>query len=175
MRSLQENYPPNAFYGALNLIGSHDRARILTLMGNAPEGLSELEKECYRLDDHSRWMAIRRVKLLTLLQFTAPGIPCIYYGDEAGMEGYDDPFNRGPYPWGRENQELMRHYRDLTQLRQAHSVLASGNFLPLAFAAVSMAACAATRRSPSSPLSIGMMPGRRRSAMKLPLPSPWTC
>ncbi len=133
MRSIQENYPPNAFYGALNLIGSHDRARILTLMGDAPEGLNELERECYRLNDSQRWKAIRRVKLLSLLQFTAPGVPCIYYGDEAGMEGYDDPFNRGPYPWGRENKELMYHYRTLTQMRQAHPVLVEGDFLPLHF------------------------------------------
>lgn len=133
MRSIQENYPPSAFYGALNLIGSHDRPRILTLMGDAPADLSEAEKEVYRLDETQRWRAIHRVKLLSLLQFTAPGVPCIYYGDEAGMEGYDDPFNRAPYPWGNENEELQSHYRTLTQLRQAHPVLVDGDFLPLSF------------------------------------------
>lgn len=133
MRSLQENYPPSAFTAALNLIGSHDRARILTLMGNAVAPTDPVALETFRLNPDQKRLAVRRVKLLSLLQFTAPGVPCIYYGDEAGMEGFEDPHNRGPYPWGHEDPELMWHYRDLAQLRQAHPVLVDGDFLPLSF------------------------------------------
>lgn len=64
--------------------------------------------------------------MLSLIQFTMPGVPCIYYGDEAGVQGYTDPFNRGPYPWGREDQELLVHYRMLAALRQQYPVLAPG-------------------------------------------------
>lgn len=135
LRSLQENYPPPAFGAALNLIGSHDRARILTLMGGQPQPEDERQRESFRLSGQARAQAVQRVKLLSLLQFTAPGVPCIYYGDEAGLEGYEDPYNRGTYPWGREDPALMWHYRDLTQLRQAHPVLADGAFAPLSFGA----------------------------------------
>ena len=125
MRSLQENYPPTAFRAALNLIGSHDRARVLTLMGDTPDGQP--------LSPAQHALAVRRVQLLSLLQFTAPGVPCIYYGDEAGVEGGEDPDNRGPFPWGHEDPTLMPHYRNLTQLRQAHPVLTKGGFEPLFF------------------------------------------
>ena len=95
-----ENYPPENFYGALNLIGSHDRRRIMTVLGEAPDDLADAEREGYRLPAEKEDLARRRLKILSLLQFSIPGVPCIYYGDEAGMQGYEDPYNRGPYPWG---------------------------------------------------------------------------
>ena len=56
--------------------------------------------------------------MASFLQFTLPGAPTVYYGDEVGMEGYADPFNRRTYPWGREDEELLAHYRRLGQLRR---------------------------------------------------------
>jgi hypothetical protein len=56
--------------------------------------------------------------MASFLQYTLPGAPSLYYGDEAGMEGYNDPFNRRTYPWGRENPELLSHHRNLGQLRK---------------------------------------------------------
>ena len=135
LMSLRENYPPENFYGALNVIGSHDRARVLTTLGDAPEGdsLTEIQKERYRLPADKYDLGRRRLKLLSLIQFTLPGLPCIYYGDEAGAEGYADPYNRGTYPWGREDGELLAHYRQITSLRTHHPVLAKGEFVPQAF------------------------------------------
>lgn len=128
--SLYENYPRESFYAALNLIGSHDRVRVLTLLGEAPpeEELAEAERERYRLPPEQRELARRRLKLLALMQFTFPGVPCVYYGDEAGMEGYSDPYNRGPYPWGREDRELVDWYRRLGKLRKEYEVLVEGDF-----------------------------------------------
>jgi 4-alpha-glucanotransferase len=133
--SQMENYPPENFYGNLNLIGSHDRERILTLLGEAPDQdtMTEREREDYRLTPEQYALAKRRLKMLSLLQFTMPGVPCIYYGDEAGAQGFRDPFNRGTYPWGREDQELLFHYRAITTLRQQHPVLATGTYVPQAF------------------------------------------
>lgn len=130
MMSLMENYPLENFYGALNLIGSHDRARTLTVLGGAPGYLSDMEKGRYRLSPEAHALAVRRMKLISLLQFVTPGVPCIYYGDEAGMEGYEDPYNRGTYPWGAENQELMEHYKALGKLRQRYAALISGDYIP---------------------------------------------
>lgn len=130
METIHENYPPSAFYGALNLIGTHDTPRILTVLGEAPETLSEQEQENFQLDGHHRYLAETRLQLLQILQFTFPGIPCVYYGDEAGMEGFADPYNRGPFPWGRENGGLQFHVRYLSHLRQEYPVFRSGSFLP---------------------------------------------
>lgn len=126
--SLAENYPPQSFYGALNLVGSHDRIRILTLLGDGPEGLSDEEKEAYRLPTDKLGLAKRRLRVLSLFQYMMPGVPCLYYGDEAEAEGYEDPYNRGTYPWGREDQDLLTHYRTLALLRKQYSFLWNGDF-----------------------------------------------
>ena len=61
------------------------------------------------------------------LQFTLPGIPCIYYGDEVGMQGYGDPFNRGCYPWGQEDGELLAYFQKLGQMRARHPLFATAS------------------------------------------------
>lgn len=126
MESIRENYPPEALAGALNLIGTHDTPRILTVLGEAPEGLGEPEREHYRLPERQKTLALQRLKLLDILMFAVPGVPCVYYGDEAGMEGYADPFNRGTFPWGRENGDLQYHVRMLAALRKEYPVLTEG-------------------------------------------------
>lgn len=128
--NLYENYPRENSFGQMNLIGSHDRARILTLLGEAPspEELTAFEQENYCLTPHSRWLAIQRLKLFTLIQMSFPGVPCLYYGDEAGLEGYSDPFNRGTYPWDREDQEILRWVKRVLRYRQEYEVLRGGDF-----------------------------------------------
>ena len=132
METIHENYPASAFYGALTLVGTHDTPRILTVLGQAPEGLTPQEQEEYRLDGPRRHMGLQRLRLLQVLQFTFPGVPCVYYGDEAGMEGFADPYNRGPFPWGREDPWLQLHVRVLSQLRREYPVLREGTFAALA-------------------------------------------
>lgn len=63
------------------------------------------------------------------MQFTLPGFPCIYYGDETGMEGYRDPFNRCCYPWGKENKELIEWHKKLADVRKSCSALWDGDFI----------------------------------------------
>ncbi|MGM9521814.1 MAG: 4-alpha-glucanotransferase [Oscillospiraceae bacterium] len=132
LESLKENYPPEAFYSSLNLMGSHDRPRIMTIMGGAPdaETLTEEERKSFRLSDGARGLAKGRIWLMTLIQMTMPGVPCIYYGDEAGLEGYADPYNRGAFPWGREDTDLTGIYRNAVSLRRLYPVFISGDFEP---------------------------------------------
>jgi 4-alpha-glucanotransferase len=127
---LWENYPRENTYALMNLIGSHDVLRILTLLGEAPaeEELSEEARRGYRLSQEARTLGIRRLKMLMLVQMTWPGVPCIYYGDEAGLEGYTDPYNRAAYPWGRENQEILDWTRRLTRLRREYEVFTEGKY-----------------------------------------------
>jgi 4-alpha-glucanotransferase len=128
--SLSENYPKENFYAAMNLIGSHDRPRILTILGEAPleRNLSDSERRTYRFSTSARSLAVQRLKLLSLVQMTFPGVPCIYYGDEAGLEGYSDPYNRGTYPWGREDREIQDWYKKIIRLRAEYEVLQTGDF-----------------------------------------------
>ena len=64
--------------------------------------------------------------MASFLQYMLPGAPSLYYGDEAGMEGGKDPFNRRPYPWGQEDPELLEHYQILGRLRKEQEVLRTG-------------------------------------------------
>ena len=105
--SLKENYPKEAFYSNLNSLGTHDTRRIRTEFNS---------NELLRLGIH--------------MLMTLPGVPCIYYGDEAGLTGERDPYNRATYPWGREDQEVMAMYKDAIALRQSAPVFTDGDFFP---------------------------------------------
>jgi len=130
LMSLSENYPLHHFYSAMNLIGSHDVVRVLTLLGDAPpeQCISKEEQGHYKLPPAQRKRAVARLKLLVLWQMTFPGVPCIYYGDEAGLEGYADPLNRRTYPWGREDRELLDWYKKIIALRNQYDVLKTGEW-----------------------------------------------
>lgn len=128
--NLYENYPNCYFYSTMNLIGSHDVPRILTLLGemSEEEDLKENKKGEDILQCGKKEIAIARLKLLTLLQMTFPGVPCIYYGDEVGLEGHEDPLNRKAYPWGNENMELLNWYKKVIRLRNRYDVLKKGRW-----------------------------------------------
>ncbi|NLK73534.1 MAG: glycoside hydrolase family 13 protein [Clostridiales bacterium] len=128
--SLYENYPKDIFYSSINLVSSHDTERISTILGGAQHAdeLTAEEREKYRLSDSERELAIKRLKLISLIQMTFPGVPCIYYGDEAGMEGYADPYNRGPYPWGREDKDLLDWFKKIIKLRKELDLFVQGDW-----------------------------------------------
>ena len=122
-----KHYPPGCTDLLMNLLGTHDTERILTALAAKPAGdLDNDELALVRMTENEKARGRVLVSLAAVLQFTLPGIPCIYYGDEAGMEGYRDPFNRRPYPWGREDTVLLPHYRRLADLRRSHPVFAHG-------------------------------------------------
>ena len=123
--TIAENYPPQVLCCNMNLLGSHDTPRIMTALVDNFDG-SRQELACRSLSLQQRQLALERLVLASVLQYTLPGSPSIYYGDEAGMEGGKDPFNRRTYPWGRENSQLLDHYRLLGSLRKKYDVLATG-------------------------------------------------
>lgn len=103
--SLYENYPRENFYACMNILGTHDTERIFTV----------LDKK------------IDIFKLIIALQMTLPGVPIIYYGDEAGVEGGKDPDNRRTYPWGRENNEILNYYKLIIGIRNRENALKKGD------------------------------------------------
>lgn len=126
---IKENYPIHHFYSLMNMLGTHDSQRILTVLGEAPDGkkISQQDKEKFKLDEDKLKLAVDRLKLLTVIQMTFPGVPSIYYGDEAGLEGYEDPINRRTYPWGDVNTELLEWFKKVTSLRTKYDVLKTGS------------------------------------------------
>ena len=135
LEQLQENYPRDNFYGALNLLGSHDRERLFTVLGDAPAGrdLSDAERAVYRLSDGQRGLAKGRLWMSAFLQMTLPGVPCVYYGDECGLEGYRDPYNRATFPVDGGDTDCYNIYRNAIALRKGLPVLVDGSFEPVAF------------------------------------------
>ena len=127
MEQLRENYPSPAFYSAMNFLSTHDTPRILTLLGGEPTPADKAERAAAQLSPAGRELARRRLMLGALLLYTFPGSPTVYYGDEAGMEGYEDPLNRRAFPWGQEDEGLLRWYRRLGQLRGGRPSLQRGD------------------------------------------------
>ena len=124
--SIVENYPQEVVHCNMNLLGTHDTARILTALVDDFDGSRE-EKARRRLSRSSMDVAVDRLLMASFLQYTLPGSPSLYYGDEAGMEGYRDPFNRRTYPWYREDPEIMAHFLRLGQLRKSFEALRLGD------------------------------------------------
>ncbi len=124
--SIVENYPPEVVQSNMNLLGTHDTARILTALVDDFDGSRE-EKAKRRLSRNQFDVAFDRLLMASFLQYTLPGSPSLYYGDEACMEGYRDPFNRRPYPWGREDLDFLNHFKRLGRLRREHEALRLGN------------------------------------------------
>ncbi len=127
---LYASYPRPVCHALMNLIGTHDTARILTVLGDPTlgEGKTNTELSVTRLSPRTRATAIKRLRMALTLLFTVYGVPSLFYGDEAGMEGYHDPFCRMPYPWGRENESLIETVRFLGHLRRREPCLSVGDF-----------------------------------------------
>ena len=124
--SIVENYPPEVVAANMNLLGTHDTPRILTALVDDFDGSRE-EKAKRHLSRHNLEVARERLLMASFLQYTLPGSPSLYYGDEALMEGYKDPFNRRTYPWGREDREMVDHFRRLGRLRRNWEPLRLGD------------------------------------------------
>lgn len=134
MLVIMENYPLRVVHALMNILGTHDTERIITALAGQKLGPDATRKEKAAIQmDESQWaIGIRRLKIAVALQMTLPGVPCIYYGDEAGMEGYADPFNRRCFPWGKENTEIQDWYRRVIAIRRGHDVYREGSYRLLA-------------------------------------------
>ena len=127
METLRANYPPAAFYGAMNFLGTHDTPRILTLLGAEHIPAAKEERAAFALSPAQLARGKAKLRLAGMLLYGFPGSPTLFYGDEAGMQGFEDPLNRGTYPWGREDTGLLDFFRALGRLRKERRSLQSGS------------------------------------------------
>ena len=126
METLREHYPPAAFYSAMNFLGTHDTPRILTVLGASQVPQSKDARAAYRLSPAERQRGEALVRLASLILFTFPGSPTVYYGDEVGLEGFEDPFNRGTFPLGPAGSPLTPWFLRLGALRKEMTSLQRG-------------------------------------------------
>lgn len=124
--TIAENYPEDSLHSLMNSLSTHDTARILTCLSDADEPLSKNEKAVYKMSSDVRQKAIDKLYTAVLLQYTLPGTACIYYGDEIGMEGYGDPFNRGYFCWGSMDSSVLGFFAEIGKIKNQHKPLQLG-------------------------------------------------
>lgn len=123
------NAPKRIRDAEMNIIGTHDTERIITALGGkSSHGMSNDDLSRMRMDTAEYETGRRRLMMAYTALATLPGIPAIFYGDEAGQEGYQDPFNRAPFPWGREDSEILSHFRLLGKIRRENKIFECGEF-----------------------------------------------
>ncbi len=126
--SIKENYPLPAYYSLLNILSSHDVERIITAVSNAPCTDDKDFMAEYKLEGEDYYAALKKVKQIVMFQMLMPGVPCVYYGDEIGIQGYRDPFCRGCFSWDNINEELKLWYSTAIALRKSSDAFTNGLF-----------------------------------------------
>ena len=126
--TIVENYPKPVTDCLMNSLSTHDTARILTVLGEGDFNMPKEDKAYYRLNHEQYKMAFEREKLSAFLQFMLPGSSCIYYGDEIGMQGFEDPLNRGYFKWNDINNSLLEFYKQLAKIKSENEIFKTGDF-----------------------------------------------
>lgn len=134
--TLLRRYPPPAVQALMNHLGTHDTARLITELAGDPgrDKPRDWQAKAF-LDGPALERGRRRVRMAAAIQYTLPGVPCLYYGDEIGMPGCGDPFNRAAYDWQGGDRQLRDWYRLLGRLRALCPALRAADMLPVRFQA----------------------------------------
>ncbi len=125
--SMRENLPTPFYFSTLNLIGSHDKPRTLNVLAGQTDlsPIRELRRVTTMSDEEYK-LACKRFTAVLRFLCALPGMPSVYYGDEAGMQGMDDPFNRGTFPWGKEDKDLTNEVQSILNTRRENQALKTG-------------------------------------------------
>ena len=124
-----DRYPSNVRNLLMNILSTHDTVRIICALSNVEYmGKNKEQLSRLNLDEDNLTIAIERLKIASILQYTLFGVPTIYYGDEVGMQGFFDPYNRKFFPWGEENIEIQNWYKLIGNIRNSYSAFIDGEF-----------------------------------------------
>jgi glycosidase len=125
LESIREDYPDAAYYSLMNLLDSHDTERIRWTLTPGTDTAADKELNAANVAEGKQ-----RQRLASLIQFTVPGAPTVYYGDEVGLTGDDDPDDRRTMPAfdsSSTDKKLFVHYLSLNLLRKTQDVLVHGD------------------------------------------------
>ena len=133
IRVLINHYPKQTLDCLMNILGTHDTARILTVLGGIYcHNKDEMASPQAYMSESTKKSAIEKLKMAAVLQYTLPGVPCLYYGDENGMEGHIDPFCRKCFDWEHLNEDLIGFYSKLGEIREKYrDIFNDGDFIDL--------------------------------------------
>ncbi len=126
--TIYENYPRGVVNSLMNILSTHDTVRILTALGidNCPA--DKQQRAVYKLTPQEFEKGLQKLKCAVLLQFVLPGMPSIYYGDEIGTQGFEDPFCRSFFDWDRtKNNDLLEFYKKLGKIKNSYTELKTGD------------------------------------------------
>ena len=125
--SICEHYPAPALHVLMNFMSTHDTVRAITaIAGESCEGRNRSWQRARRLTPEQYENGRRLMTLAYAMIFTLPGIPSIYYGDEIGMQGYKDPFNRAFFDWESRETRIRPVLQNLAALRKSCPAFADG-------------------------------------------------
>lgn len=128
LERLRERYPKEAFYAMMNLVASHDTSRILSYLDGIDDDRNQKEVEnAFPTYKNTSDLAKNLQYLVAFIQMTYPGAPTIYYGDEIGMVGADDPDDRRAMTWGQGNKEIVEWYASMAKMRSEYTALRTGD------------------------------------------------
>lgn len=120
------NYPKNSLNVLMNLLGTHDTARILTVLSGKTIPIAREEARRFKLTDSEFNLAVARLKVAFSIMFTLYGVPTLYYGDERGMQGCKDPFNRRCLDFDSVETEIFNFVKKLSKIRRKYNVFVDG-------------------------------------------------
>lgn len=169
--NILENYPKCVVDVLMNHIGTHDTMRAITaLAGESCDYRDRQWQSTHELSESQYQKGVKLLKIAAAIQYMLPGVPSLYYGDEAGMQGYKDPFNRRYYPWGKENMELLEFYRHLGSIRRKLTCLKDGGYYTVS----EMLSCLAFVRY-NDEEKIMLISNRNEHEIDYYLPPDWHC
>lgn len=169
--NILENYPKCVVDVLMNHIGTHDTMRAITaLAGESCDYRDRQWQSTHELSESQYQKGVKLLKIAAAIQYMLPGVPSLYYGDEAGMQGYKDPFNRRYYPWGKENMELLEFYRHLGSIRRKLTCLKDGGYYTVS----EMLSCLAFVRY-NDEEKIMLISNRNEHEIDYYLPPEWHC
>lgn len=124
---IKDQYPDYVQHNLMNILDTHDTLRAISAFGYPKVDEYYSSREYYELTPKQKAYGKALLKQASIIQYTAMGMPTVFYGDEIGLEGMRDPYCRACYPWGEEDEELLSWYVRLGEVRK-NPALVDGDF-----------------------------------------------
>ena len=129
IKDILNTYPKDVLNNVMNILSTHDIERAITAisMPHLCDRNRQYQYNNHNIPEEMYISSIKKLKLATVLQFFLPGVPSVYYGDEIGMSGYRDPFNRYPFNWNNIDYNLLDFFKKIGEIRKENTFLSKAD------------------------------------------------